>query len=124
MDGAICMNPLYIVHEWAGHINKSEQDFVYKTWSCDPEPCTLSTVQLCHLHNLPKSSTPPQKHVFLPVSPMLSSSAFSFIALDGVEVDCILLANCAKVFCANYGTGIWGELAGPSLAGIIYFSLF
>lgn len=68
---------------------------------------------------LPQPTTPPQKHVFLPVSPTRSSSAFSFIALHGAEVSKDLLDDCAKLFSANYG--VWGDLAGPSLAGIVCF---
>jgi len=61
-------------------------------------------------------TTPPQKQIFLPVSPTRSSSAFSFIALDGAEVSDTLLASCAKLFSANYG--VWGELAGSALTGM------
>ena len=68
--------------------------------------------------SLPQHTTPPQKHVFLPVSPMRSSSAFSFIATHGVEVTKDLLVKCAEVFSANYG--IWGDFAGPLFQ---YFSL-
>ena len=70
--------------------------------------------------SLPLTTTPPQKHVFLPVSPTRSSSVFSFIATHGAEVTEDLLVKCAEVFSANYG--IWGDLAGP-LMGIILFSV-
>ena len=80
----------------------------------DPQSSRFSTM------SLPQPTTPPQKHVFLPVSPSRSSFAFCFIALHGAEVTDDLLDKCAKVFSANYG--VWGDLAGP-LAGIIHFSV-
>ena len=70
--------------------------------------------------SLPLTTTPPQKHVFLPVSPTRSSSVFSFIATHGAEVTEDLLVKCAEVFSANYG--IWGDLAGPLMGIILFFS--
>ena len=61
--------------------------------------------------SLPQPITPPQKCVFLPVSPTRSSSALTFIATHGAEVTQDLLVKCAEVFSENYG--IWGDMAGP-----------